>query len=314
MFTKQAQLEQLVADGKGVFAKADSEGRDITSDEATQVKQIIDQATRLRDEKTLRTQLERESGGIGDPPLYPATGQDRDGARQALLGHQVGGLQPPDLAHRGRPVQGGLDAGRGIGRRRRRGHAHRDAPRPPLGADQRVPQPSLRQEPVDADVTSISTFRQKSRTLADPSDMIRAIAQTDAKPETDTEAELSSNEALHQIAVPVSTGVANVMLENDAFLGVDQRRPRKRSPRPSTTTSPPSSPPRRRPLGLRVTTCSKPSSPPPSRSRRRSIRADRSWAASPRISSRSRRSGSRGPTTTSARAWTACCRGCGRWP
>ena len=90
-------------------------------------------------------------------------------------------------------------------------------PAPPLGADQRFLSPSLRQEPVDADVTSISTFRQKSRTLADPSDMIRAIAQTDAKPETDTEAELV-NEALHQIAT-VSTGVANVMLENDAFRG-----------------------------------------------------------------------------------------------
>lgn len=65
--------------------------------------------------------------------------------------------------------------------------------------------------------TSVSTFRQKSRTLPTLANMIRDIDAVRAKSETASEAELV-NEPLHQIAT-VETGVANIMLENARFRG-----------------------------------------------------------------------------------------------
>jgi hypothetical protein len=86
---------------------------------------------------------------------------------------------------------------------------------PPLGADSRFLYPSLRRERVGSDETSVSSFRQKSRSLPTLSTMIRTIAQADAKPETATEAEVL-NVPLHQIAT-VETGVPNIFLESAAF-------------------------------------------------------------------------------------------------
>jgi hypothetical protein len=61
----------------------------------------------------------------------------------------------------------------------------------------------------------VQSYRQKSRSLATPGDMIRAVDAVTAKPETDTTAEVV-NEALKQIAT-VSTGTPNVLLANQGF-------------------------------------------------------------------------------------------------
>jgi hypothetical protein len=68
---------------------------------------------------------------------------------------------------------------------------------------------------VDSGTTSVQSFRQSSRTLADPTAMVRAIDATSMKPETDTTTEVVT-EALKQVA-NVSTGTPNVLLESPAF-------------------------------------------------------------------------------------------------
>jgi hypothetical protein len=88
---------------------------------------------------------------------------------------------------------------------------------PGLGADRRFLYPSLRSEPVAPDETSVSTFRQKARTLPTLGDMVRDLAATSAKPETATQAELL-NVPLHQIAT-VESEVPNIMLESAALRG-----------------------------------------------------------------------------------------------
>jgi hypothetical protein len=90
-----------------------------------------------------------------------------------------------------------------------------DRPAAPLGADSRFLYPSLPFVGVDSDVTSVSTFRQKSRGLPSLSAMVRTIAAVSAKPETNTVAEVV-DEPLHQIAT-VSTETPNIMLESAAF-------------------------------------------------------------------------------------------------
>jgi hypothetical protein len=63
----------------------------------------------------------------------------------------------------------------------------------------------------------VQSYRQKSRSLASPSDMIRAIDATDspAKPETDTTSEPVAAH-LKQIAT-ISSGTPNVLLANQSF-------------------------------------------------------------------------------------------------
>jgi hypothetical protein len=86
---------------------------------------------------------------------------------------------------------------------------------PLLGADQRFIYPHVRTQPVAFGDTGVQSYRQKSRQLASTSDMIRSIADTSTKPETDTTAEVV-NEPLKQIA-HISTGTPNVLLANDSF-------------------------------------------------------------------------------------------------
>lgn len=98
----------------------------------------------------------------------------------------------------------------------------RDAPG--LGADQRWLFPSLTTESVARDVTGIQAFKHKARTLADPALMIRGIAATTEKPETDTQSEVVQA-ALNQIATK-QAGVPNIMLESSkfrSFIEVDLR-------------------------------------------------------------------------------------------
>ena len=86
---------------------------------------------------------------------------------------------------------------------------------PQLGFDTRFIQPRLPTVAVDFDTTGVSSYVQKSRSLAATNDMIRTIAAVTAKPETNTVAEVV-NPALKQIAT-VSTGTPNVLLANDNF-------------------------------------------------------------------------------------------------
>lgn len=86
---------------------------------------------------------------------------------------------------------------------------------PLLGADRRFLFDVLPVELLSSDETSVSSFRQKSRTLPTLSNMIRDVAAVSEKPEVNTEAELV-NEPLHQIAV-TTQGVPNVMLEHSGF-------------------------------------------------------------------------------------------------
>ena len=86
---------------------------------------------------------------------------------------------------------------------------------PELGFDTRFIQPSLPTENVPPDATGVSSYVQKSRSLAATNDMIRTIAAVTAKPETNTVAEVV-NPALKQIAT-VSTGTPNVLIANPNF-------------------------------------------------------------------------------------------------
>jgi hypothetical protein len=92
---------------------------------------------------------------------------------------------------------------------------------PPLGADQRFLHPSLVTSSVGADITAVTSFRQVSRSLADPgpdsgdAGMLRGIASTAQKAETSSEAEVATEELLQ--CATVSSGVPNIMLENQQF-------------------------------------------------------------------------------------------------
>jgi hypothetical protein len=86
---------------------------------------------------------------------------------------------------------------------------------PLLGSDDRYLYPKLRVQRVTSDQLGVSSYRQKSRSLASPSSMIRDVDETSSKPETDTTAE-AVHEPLHQIA-HISSGTPNVLLENEGF-------------------------------------------------------------------------------------------------
>jgi hypothetical protein len=86
---------------------------------------------------------------------------------------------------------------------------------PLLGVDNRYLFTQVRTQGVSSDETGVRSFRQRARNLASTTDMIRTIAATTTKPETDTTAEVV-NEPLKQIAT-VSKGTPNVLLANDAF-------------------------------------------------------------------------------------------------
>ena len=88
---------------------------------------------------------------------------------------------------------------------------------PTFGADRRFLFPEFPALSVESDATSVSSFRQKSRTLPALSDMVRDIVAVTTKPETATQTELVVEE-LHQIAT-VESGIPNIMLESDSFRG-----------------------------------------------------------------------------------------------
>ena len=68
---------------------------------------------------------------------------------------------------------------------------------------------------VGPDKTATSTYRQKSRSLADPALMVRDVDETSPKPETNTVSEPFAAE-MKQIA-SVSTGTPNVLLASGSF-------------------------------------------------------------------------------------------------
>lgn len=82
----------------------------------------------------------------------------------------------------------------------------------PLGFDQRWLAGAFPRRDVDVGVTGIQSFRQASRTLPDPSTMVRDLTAVTPKPEVDTEVELVAAE-LKQIAA-VESGVPNILLES----------------------------------------------------------------------------------------------------
>ena len=88
---------------------------------------------------------------------------------------------------------------------------------PTLGLDTRYLYPNLRTQGVNSDETGVRSYRQKSRSFASTSSMIRDIDETSAKPETNTVSEVV-HAPLKQIA-HVSTGTPNVLLANPAFRG-----------------------------------------------------------------------------------------------
>jgi hypothetical protein len=86
---------------------------------------------------------------------------------------------------------------------------------PALGADGRFLYPRFPTVAVEGDVANVTSFRQKSRTLADPDDMVRAIDAVTDKPVTDTTAEVVPL-PLKQIA-NVSDGIPLILFSSDTF-------------------------------------------------------------------------------------------------
>ena len=86
---------------------------------------------------------------------------------------------------------------------------------PDLGFDRRWLWPTFPVVDVDAGTTGIQSFKQMSRSLADPNAMVRSITATTAKPETDTNAEVVAAE-LKQVAT-ISSGVPNVLIQSADF-------------------------------------------------------------------------------------------------
>jgi hypothetical protein len=86
---------------------------------------------------------------------------------------------------------------------------------PLLGGDSRYLYPHMSTQAVAGDATGVQSYRQASRTLGTPSNMIQAIDYASAKEETDTDAEVVS-EPLKMIA-NVSSGTPNILLASDSF-------------------------------------------------------------------------------------------------
>jgi hypothetical protein len=86
---------------------------------------------------------------------------------------------------------------------------------PALGLDERYVYTHVRVQQVAADTLGVHSYRQKSRSLASASTMLRSITEMSAKPETNSEAEVV-NEPLQQIAT-MSSGTPNVLLASDSF-------------------------------------------------------------------------------------------------
>jgi hypothetical protein len=200
-----ADRERLLDRAQAIHDRAKSEGRALTDSDRQTIEALL-ASVRMDDEiTTLGKQLGlpgSESGGSSFYNAVMAAGFDRR-------------TNPAIQLPFGAVASFDGDYGTAI---------RVDQPAPGLGADTRFLYPLLPRIDVESDTTSIASFRQKSRTLADPDDMIRDIVAVSTKPETDTETELVTEE-LKQIAT-VESGVPNIMLENAAFrdwIGFDLR-------------------------------------------------------------------------------------------
>jgi hypothetical protein len=117
---------------------------------------------------------------------------------------------PIDSVLRTRVKTGSLDPGSSI-----QDAVPREFQAPGLGADQRFVHTAFPRVPLEAEATGVFTYRQKSRTLASPSDMVRTIAATSEKPETSSVSEVVAA-ALKQVA-SVQRGTPNVLLASPSF-------------------------------------------------------------------------------------------------
>jgi hypothetical protein len=197
----------------------------LTVDDVARVDEIAETIADAVAEKSRRLAV----AGLGEPPDLPGTGGFADAIRSAGFtgprGTNVVEVEFKTASFDGDP----LDLSP-----RRFGGA-------PLAFDTRWLHPVFPQVDVVSGDTSVQTFRQKTRTLADPTLMVRAIDATSTKPETDTTTEVVTA-ALKQVA-NVSTGTPNVLLESR--LSGTSSRPISGSPSatPWTPTSSPSWPP-----------------------------------------------------------------------
>ena len=181
---------------------------------AAQINRRTQAAAAEADRATLQRELGTPRHGIsGRGPTRRDRSRRRDPERR--LGPQ-GALQRGRAA-RGRDQDRDEDRERGQHTRLSDAVPSRFAA-PDLGVDSRYVFPRVRTISVQADTTGVQSYRQKSRTLASPSDMVRDLdAVSPAKPESVTVAEIV-NEELKMVAT-VSSGVPNVLLQSTSFRG-----------------------------------------------------------------------------------------------
>jgi Escherichia/Staphylococcus phage prohead protease len=86
---------------------------------------------------------------------------------------------------------------------------------PPMAFDQRWLFTALRRLAVDGATTAVSVLTQTGRDLADASDVVRALASVEAKPETDSTVDLTQ-EDMHQVA-NIQTDIPNIYLAQPGF-------------------------------------------------------------------------------------------------
>lgn len=192
--------QSLVSRAQQIVNLAEGEGRGLTGSERDTINALLDGIALDKQMETFGRQMSTPIGGVGG--LYGAmttAGYDRRSHPSVVVPFSTFG------------AAASFDGDYSDAIPVRRVAA-------PLGADSRFLYPEFPVQGVEPDATSVASFRQKTRTLPNPlSDMIRDIDASDAKPETDTQAEVVG-ESLHQIAT-VSSGTPNIMLENAAMRG-----------------------------------------------------------------------------------------------
>jgi phage head maturation protease len=87
-----------------------------------------------------------------------------------------------------------------------------------LGADTRYVWPAFPSVGVGSDVTSVSVFRQSTRTLGTASDVVRSIAATTTKPSAQTAGTVTAV-SLSQVAA-IESGIPNVYLESQGMASI----------------------------------------------------------------------------------------------
>ena len=195
-----------------IAARADREGRDLTTAERVKVTEILDKLHTLKQDRELIKAID----GDADP--------DR------IAGDTGGDLHTAILAsgyeQKTHPVAA-VPVSAALGMRAKAGSYSGDfatdpgvadlEPSPELGRDERFLYPRLRVVPIEPDITSIQSYRQSTRTLANAALMVRDIDDVTEKPSTNTVSELLSV-PVSQIAT-ISKGVPNVLLANTGFRG-----------------------------------------------------------------------------------------------